>query len=45
MAMLDVNHLSIQFGGLRAVDGFNLKIEKDSFTALSAKRRRKNHSI
>ena len=23
MAMLEVNHLSIQFGGLRAVDGFH----------------------
>ena len=23
MAMLEVNHLAIQFGGLRAVDGFN----------------------
>ena len=28
MAMLEVNHLSIQFGGLRAVDGFHLNIEK-----------------
>lgn len=28
MAMLDVNNLSIQFGGLRAVDGFDIKIEK-----------------
>lgn len=28
MAMLDVKNLSISFGGLRAVDGFNLKIEK-----------------
>ena len=24
MAMLEVNHLAIQFGGLRAVDGFNV---------------------
>ena len=24
MAMLEVNHLSIQFGGLRAVDGFHI---------------------
>ena len=24
MAMLEVNHLAIQFGGLRAVDGFNM---------------------
>ena len=29
MAMLEVNHLSIQFGGLRAVDGFH---KKASFT-------------
>ena len=28
MAMLEVNNLSIQFGGLRAVDGFNMTIEK-----------------
>ena len=28
MAMLEVNHLAIQFGGLRAVDGFNVSIEK-----------------
>ncbi len=34
MAMLDVNHLSIQFGGLRAVDGFNLKIEKGQLYGL-----------
>ena len=28
MAMLDVRNLSISFGGLRAVDSFDLKIEK-----------------
>ena len=28
MALLEVKNLSISFGGLRAVDGFNLKIEK-----------------
>ncbi len=28
MAMLEVNHLAIQFGGLRAVNEFNLSIEK-----------------
>lgn len=28
MAMLEVKNLSISFGGLRAVDGFNLTIEK-----------------
>ncbi|MCI5902486.1 MAG: ABC transporter ATP-binding protein [Blautia sp.] len=34
MAMLEVNHLSIQFGGLRAVDNFNLKIEKGQLYGL-----------
>ena len=28
MAMLEVKNLGISFGGLRAVDGFNIKIEK-----------------
>ena len=28
MSLLEVNNLTIIFGGLRAVDGFNLKIEK-----------------
>ena len=28
MAMLEVSNLSISFGGLRAVDGFHLNIEK-----------------
>ena len=27
MALLEVNNLSIQFGGLKAVDNFNLKIK------------------
>ena len=30
MAMLEVNHLAIQFGGLRAVDGFNVYYRKRS---------------
>ncbi len=34
MAMLEVNHLSIQFGGLRAVDGFHLSIEKGELYGL-----------
>ncbi|MBQ7371009.1 MAG: ABC transporter ATP-binding protein [Blautia sp.] len=34
MAMLEVNNLSIQFGGLRAVDSFNLKIEKGQLYGL-----------
>ena len=28
MALLEVKNLSISFGGLRAVDEFNVKIEK-----------------
>lgn len=32
--MLEVRNLSIQFGGLRAVDGLNLKIEKGSLYGL-----------
>lgn len=31
MAMLEVNNLSISFGGLHAVDNFHLKIEEGSF--------------
>lgn len=34
MAMLEVNHLSIQFGGLRAVDGFHLNIDKGELYGL-----------
>ncbi|MBU3803561.1 MAG: ABC transporter ATP-binding protein [Candidatus Cellulosilyticum pullistercoris] len=34
MALLEVNNLSIVFGGLRAVDGFNLKIEKGQLYGL-----------
>jgi branched-chain amino acid transport system ATP-binding protein len=34
MAMLEVNNLSIQFGGLRAVDNFNLSIEKGQLYGL-----------
>ena len=34
MAMLEVNSLAIQFGGLRAVDNFNLKIEKGQLYGL-----------
>jgi branched-chain amino acid transport system ATP-binding protein len=32
--MLEVNYLSIQFGGLRAVDNFNLSIEKGQLSGL-----------
>ena len=28
MALLDVKNLAISFGGLRAVDGFEMQIEK-----------------
>ena len=34
MAMLEVNNLSIQFGGLRAVDGLNMTIEKGQLYGL-----------
>ena len=34
MALLEVNNLSIVFGGVRAVDGFNLKIEKGQLYGL-----------
>lgn len=34
MGMLEVNHLSIQFGGLRAVDGFHVNIEKGELYGL-----------
>ena len=34
MAMLEVNHLAIQFVGLRAVDGFNVSIEKGQLYGL-----------
>ena len=34
MAMLEVNNLSIQFGGLHAVDNFHMKIEKGELYGL-----------
>ena len=34
MAMLDVNHLNISFGGLHAVDDFRFLLKKESFTVL-----------
>ena len=34
MALLDVNDLSINFGGLRAVDGFNVTIQKGELYGL-----------
>ena len=34
MALLDVNNLSISFGGLRAVDNFNISIEKGELYGL-----------
>ncbi len=34
MALLDVNNLSISFGGLRAVDNFNIKIEQGELYGL-----------
>ena len=34
MALLEINHLSIRFGGLRAVDDFSLQIEKNELYGL-----------
>ena len=34
MAILEVKNLGISFGGLRAVDGFNIKIEKGQLYGL-----------
>ena len=34
MALLEINNLSIQFGGLRAVDDFNLRVEKGELYGL-----------
>ena len=34
MALLDVKNLSISFGGLRAVDGFEMQIEKGELYGL-----------
>ena len=34
MAMLEVSNLSIQFGGLHAVDNFHMKIEKGELYGL-----------
>ena len=34
MALLEVKNLSISFGGLRAVDNFNLNIEKGELYGL-----------
>lgn len=32
--MLNVNNIGISFGGLQAVDNFNLKIKRENFTDL-----------
>ena len=46
MAMLEVNHLAIQFGGLRAVDGFNVSIEKGQLYGLiGTERCRQNNNL
>ena len=34
MALLEAKHLSISFGGLRAVDDFNLELEKGALYGL-----------
>ena len=38
MALLEVKNLSISFGGLKAVDNFQISIEKGSFTAHRSQR-------
>lgn len=35
MALLEVKNLGISFGGLRAVDGFNITIEKGQLYGLT----------
>ena len=42
MALLEVKNLGISFGGLRAVDGFNITIEKGQLWTDRTKRCRKN---
>ena len=37
MAMLEVKNLGISFGGLRAVNGFDIKIEKGELYGLDRK--------
>ena len=39
MAMLEVRNLGIQFGGLRAVDDFNITIEKGALYGLNSNRK------
>ena len=43
MAMLEVNNLSIQFGGLRAVDGFNMTDRGNHQTGRPGHHRKKHH--
>lgn len=46
MALLEVKNLGISFGGLRAVDSFNISIEKGQLYGTDrAERRRENDSI
>lgn len=46
MAMLEVKNLGISFGGLRAVDDFNLSIEQGQLYGLIGPNGAgKNHSI
>lgn len=33
MALLETKNLGISFGGLRAVNAFDISVEKDSYTA------------
>ena len=46
MSLLEVKNLGISFGGLRAVDGFHISIEKGQLYGTDrAKRCRKNDRI
>ena len=46
MSMLKITNLGISFGGLRAVDDFNIEIEKgEALRPYRTQRRRKNHGF
>lgn len=45
MALLEVKNLGISFGGLRAVNGFDISIEKEALYGLIGERRGKDDCI
>lgn len=45
MSLLEVKNLGISFGGLRAVDGFHISIEKGQLYGLITERCRKDNCI